>query len=75
MGNAMYPDDVDPESGCRLPLPKREDLDEAGKKASQTWADYVNYDMEHGDFNVTELREFMRGLVEAGQTKSGHRTP
>src|SRR5260370_21865540 len=23
----MYPPDVDPESGCRLPLPKREELD------------------------------------------------
>jgi 4-carboxymuconolactone decarboxylase len=23
----MYPQDVDPESGCRLPLPKREELD------------------------------------------------
>ena len=22
----MYPDDIDPESGCRLPLPKREEL-------------------------------------------------
>lgn len=24
---ADYPNDIDPESGCRLPLPKREDLD------------------------------------------------
>ena len=48
---------------------------EAGKKAAETWADYVNYDMEHGAFNVTELREFMRGLVDGGPTKSGHRTP
>jgi len=28
----MTPDDIDPQSGCRLPLPKREDLDEAGKR-------------------------------------------
>jgi 4-carboxymuconolactone decarboxylase len=28
----MTPDDIDPHSGCRLPLPKREDLDEAGKR-------------------------------------------
>ena len=48
---------------------------EAGKKAAGTWADYVNYDMEHGAFNVTELREFMRGLVDGGPTSSGHRTP
>ena len=27
------PADIDPESGFRLPLPKREDLDEAGKRA------------------------------------------
>ena len=27
------PSDIDPRSGFRLPLPNREDLDEAGKKA------------------------------------------
>src|SRR6516165_10096731 len=32
MGPSM-PSDIDPQSGFRLPLPKREDLDEAGKKA------------------------------------------
>ncbi len=26
------PEDIDPESGCRLPLPKREALDEAGRR-------------------------------------------
>jgi 4-carboxymuconolactone decarboxylase len=31
-GTAM-PSDIDPKSGFRLPLPKREDLDEAGQKA------------------------------------------
>jgi 4-carboxymuconolactone decarboxylase len=29
---AAWPADIDPQSGFRLPLPKREDLDEAGKK-------------------------------------------
>jgi len=29
---SMIPSDIDPNSGFRLPLPKREDLDEAGKK-------------------------------------------
>jgi 4-carboxymuconolactone decarboxylase len=29
MGDVMYPEDVDPESGCRLPLPRREQLDDA----------------------------------------------
>jgi 4-carboxymuconolactone decarboxylase len=28
----MYPEDVDPESGCRLPLPKRAELDEIGQR-------------------------------------------
>jgi 4-hydroxy-2-oxoheptanedioate aldolase len=31
--------------------------------------------MEHGPFDVTRLHEFMRGLVDAGPTASGHRTP
>jgi 4-carboxymuconolactone decarboxylase len=31
-GSAM-PSDIDPNSGFRLPLPKREDLDDAGKRA------------------------------------------
>src|SRR5258708_6449112 len=29
----QMPSDIDPRSGMRLPLPNREDLDEAGKKA------------------------------------------
>jgi putative methionine-R-sulfoxide reductase with GAF domain/alkylhydroperoxidase family enzyme len=28
-----YPEDVDPQSGCRLPLPRREDLDLDGQRA------------------------------------------
>jgi 4-carboxymuconolactone decarboxylase len=28
-----FPADIDPQSGCRLPLRKREDLDETGKRA------------------------------------------
>jgi 4-hydroxy-2-oxoheptanedioate aldolase len=46
-----------------------------GREAAGTWADYINYEMEHGPFDVTGLREFMAGLVEGGQTRSGHRTP
>lgn len=30
---AEYPEDVDPELGCRLPLPRREDLDADGQRA------------------------------------------
>jgi 4-carboxymuconolactone decarboxylase len=32
MGKAM-PSDIDPQSGCRLPLRNRDDLDDAGKRA------------------------------------------
>ena len=35
----MYPRDVDPESGCRLPLPKREELDAAGQRVFDSLAD------------------------------------
>ena len=48
---------------------------EEGKKLAQTWADYINYEMEHGSLDFTALRNFMRGLVDGGPTKSGHKTP
>src|SRR5438874_8385706 len=48
---------------------------EGGRAAARTWADYINYDMEHGPFDVSRLLEFMRGLVDGGPTNSGHRTP
>src|SRR6266542_1569329 len=48
---------------------------EQGKKMALTWADYINYEMEHGVFDINQLREFMRGLIAGGPTKSGHRTP
>jgi 4-hydroxy-2-oxoheptanedioate aldolase len=48
---------------------------EEGRKLAQTPSDYINYEMEHGAFDMTALREFMRGLVDGGPTKSGHRTP
>jgi len=48
---------------------------ENGKKYAQTAGDYINYEMEHGSFDFTALREFMRGLADGGPTKSGHRTP
>ena len=34
----MYPGDIDPESGCRLSLPKREELDEAGQRTYDSLA-------------------------------------
>lgn len=48
---------------------------EGGRAAALTWADYVTYEMEHGPFDVAQLHEFMRGLVDGGPTRSGHRTP
>jgi 4-carboxymuconolactone decarboxylase len=35
----MYPEDVDPESGCRLPLPRRDQLDDAGRQTYDNLAD------------------------------------
>ena len=46
-----------------------------GVELAQTWADYITYNFEHSEFNVAALRDFMRGLVDGGPTKSGHRTP
>jgi 4-hydroxy-2-oxoheptanedioate aldolase len=48
---------------------------EGGRVLAQTWADYITYDMEHSAFDVPGLTQFMRGLVDGGPTKSGHRTP
>jgi 4-hydroxy-2-oxoheptanedioate aldolase len=48
---------------------------EGGRAMASTWADYIAYDMEHGPYDVTRLGEFMRGLVDGGPTRSGHRTP
>ena len=48
---------------------------EDGVKLAQTWADYINYGMEHAPFDLPKLKEFMRGLADGGPTKSGHRTP
>jgi 4-hydroxy-2-oxoheptanedioate aldolase len=31
--------------------------------------------MEHGAFDMAGLADYMRGMVEAGPTRSGHRTP
>lgn len=48
---------------------------EEGKKLAQTHVDLIQYQMEHGPFDPNKLRQFMRGLVDGGPTKSGHRTP
>ncbi len=48
---------------------------EDGVRLSRTDADYITYEMEHGAFNMSELRAFMQGLVDGGPTPTGHRTP
>jgi 4-hydroxy-2-oxoheptanedioate aldolase len=40
-----------------------------------TTADYISINMEHSYVDVKLLRDCMRGLVDAGPTRSGHRTP
>ena len=46
-----------------------------GLALANTWAEMIIYEMEFGAYDVTELREFMAGLVTAGPTPTGHRTP
>ncbi|HEY3081970.1 MAG TPA: aldolase/citrate lyase family protein [Chloroflexota bacterium] len=46
-----------------------------GKQDAHTWADYINVGFEHGEFDTVGLAGYMRGLVDGGPTKSGHRTP
>ena len=48
---------------------------EQGKELAATKADYITYEMEHGPLDFKELREFMRGLSDAGPTRTGHKTP
>ena len=48
---------------------------EQGLHDAGTWADYINVGMEHGAFDMTGLADYMRGLVDGGPTRSGHRTP
>jgi len=48
---------------------------EAGKRLASTTADVISYNLEHDPLDFSKLREFMRGLAEAGPTRSGHPTP
>ncbi len=48
---------------------------EQGRIDAGTWADYMNVGMEHGSFDMAGLAEYLRGMVDAGPTRSGHRTP
>jgi hypothetical protein len=55
---------------AQIPAPAT-DAHAKGKEMASTYADYITYEMEHGAFSIANLREFMRGLVDAGPTKSG----
>src|SRR5215831_3597686 len=46
-----------------------------GRTDAGTWADYINVGMEHGCFDMAGLAEYLRGMVDAGPTRSSHRTP
>src|ERR1700747_1731738 len=46
-----------------------------GRIDAGTWADYMNVGMEHGCFDMTGLADYMRGMIDAGPTRSGHQTP
>jgi 4-hydroxy-2-oxoheptanedioate aldolase len=46
-----------------------------GREDAHVWADYINVGMEHGAFDMTGLAAYMRGFVDGGPTRSGHRTP
>ncbi|MCB0127225.1 MAG: aldolase/citrate lyase family protein [Caldilineaceae bacterium] len=48
---------------------------EQGKQDAHTWADYINVGMEHGAFNMAGLDDYLRGLIDGGPTRSGHRMP
>jgi 4-hydroxy-2-oxoheptanedioate aldolase len=48
---------------------------EQGRADAGTWADYMNVGMEHGAFDMTGLAHYLRGMADAGPTRSGHRTP
>ena len=47
-----------------------------GVQMCQTWADAINVSMEHDvALDYSALRAFMKGLVDGGPTRSGHRFP
>lgn len=48
---------------------------EQGRKDVFTPFDYVNVGFEHGAFDTAGLDAYLKGMIDAGPTKSGHRTP
>jgi 4-hydroxy-2-oxoheptanedioate aldolase len=62
----IYFEFVDAHSACGY---------DGGRALAQTWADYITYDLEHSALDMRGLAQFMRGLIDGGPTRSGHRTP
>lgn len=48
---------------------------DGGRAMAATEYDYIQYDLEYHPFDMVALHDFMRGLVDAGPTRSGHRAP
>ena len=48
---------------------------EYGRDICRTWADYLRIEFEHISMDTGALYDFMRGLKDAGPTRSGHLTP
>jgi 4-hydroxy-2-oxoheptanedioate aldolase len=46
-----------------------------GMRMVHTYCDAINYEMENGSLDFSNLRNFMQGMVDGGPTPSGHRTP
>jgi len=46
-----------------------------GVKLARTYADCIAVEFEHTAFDMVMLTEFMRGIVDGGPTRSGHRMP
>ena len=46
-----------------------------GRADAATFADYIQYDLEYHPLDLGALGDYMRGMVAAGTTRSGHRTP
>ncbi len=65
-GQAIYYDG--PHSGHVLTFAQ-------GQADAATWADYMNVGMEHGAFDMAGLDAYLAGMIAAGPTRSGHRTP
>lgn len=48
---------------------------ESGQRHASTFADYLCIDLEHLPFDMGGVSAFMDGLIAAGPTADGHRTP